>query len=58
MLLGFGMVSYMKMLKYLILTFFVLSLLLIPSMYIFSMYDSYDPSDYTTYSLGNMGFSD
>ena len=59
-MLGFGMVAYFRMLSSLIIIFLLFSLLIIPSLYIYSSYNGMEGlQNYSKakYSIGNLGFS-
>jgi len=58
LLYGFGIVAYFDLMKMLMLLFTVLSLLAVPSIYLFSSYSGIpDARGYATFSLGNMGYN-
>jgi hypothetical protein len=54
--LGFGMVAYRDLMLVMILLFTVISILMIPAMYMYSSHTTYSKG-YSKLSLGNLGYS-
>lgn len=58
--LGYGMVSYFNMIQMFVVVFFVMTLLHLPNLYLFSKWSNYKGSKAgltATTSIGNMGFA-
>ena len=60
LILGYGMIAYFDMLRVLIYVFGLITLLSLPSLFIYNSYDAMRNANnkiFSAYSLGNMGFS-